>query len=128
MDEPSPKLVLIMEDDQDLARMLRFWFERDGYAVQHVSDGAAAMDRLLDAEIPRLVVLDVLMPYRNGFEILSEMRRLDSWKEVPVIFLTSKNSDQDVLRGLQLGADDYLAKPFRPAELLARAKRLTGKR
>ena len=97
---------------------------REGFVVEHVADGAAAIARLDGGAIPDLVVSDVMMPHRDGFEVLAELRRRDAWREVPVIMLTSKDGDKDVLRGLELGANDYLAKPFRPAELVARARRL----
>ena len=120
----EPKKILLFEDDPDLVNLLLFRFKREGYEIEHVADGAAAISRLDDANIPDLVVSDVMMPHHSGFEVLAELRSRESWRDVPVIMLTSKDGDQDVLRGLELGANDYLGKPFRPAELIARAQRL----
>lgn len=116
--------ILLIDDDPHLAALVKFRLEREGHAVEHIADGAAAIRRLETGPVPDLVVSDVLMPYRNGFEVLIEMRSLAAWSRVPVIMLTSMNSEKNVMQGLGKGADDYLAKPFRPAELVARVTRL----
>lgn len=120
----SAPRILLIDDDPHLAGLVRFRLEREGYEVERLGDGAAAVQRLEREPVPDLVVSDVMMPYRNGFEVLAELRKHPTWGAVPVIMLTSMASEKNVAQGLGQGADDYLAKPFRPAELVARVARL----
>lgn len=112
--------ILLVDDDRDLIDLLRYSFQRDGYAVVMAFDGDAAV-RLAQTESPDLVVLDLMMPKRNGLQVLKELRRSS---DVPVIMLTALGDEDHVVEALQLGADDYLVKPFRPRELGARAQAL----
>jgi DNA-binding response OmpR family regulator len=120
--------VLLVDDDPDLVGLVKFRLARDGYETEHCADGAAAIDLMQKGDVPDLVICDVMMPYRNGFEVLSELRRNERWKDVPVIMLTARQSEKDVLAGIRHGADEYLAKPFRPAELMARVEKLLRKK
>jgi len=110
--------VLVVDDDPTVADVVVRYLERDGFAVEAVGDGAIALERAL-AEVPALVVLDLMLPGLDGFEVC---RRLRAVAPVPVIMLTARGEEEDCVLGLELGADDYLAKPFSPRELTARVK------
>jgi two-component system KDP operon response regulator KdpE len=113
------QLVLVVDDEAPIVRLLRATLEADGYAVITADRGAAALD-IVNAERPDLVVLDVMMPEMDGFETLRRIRSQSQLTRVPVIMLTARTSDIDKLKGFQSGADDYVTKPFNPDELLAR--------
>jgi DNA-binding response OmpR family regulator len=119
--------LLIVEDERHLADGLRFNLEADGHAVDVDSDGAAALARLLD---PRssydAVILDVMLPGRDGFEVVAALRAAGAY--VPVLMLTARGRPEDVLKGFESGADDYLPKPFELAILLARVRGLLRRR
>jgi DNA-binding response OmpR family regulator len=119
--------ILLVEDDPDIAKLVRFRLEREGWNVRHVSDGEQAQREFSASPQPDLVLLDVMLPYRNGYELLAELRRRKGWEALPVLMLTSRGKEQDVVKGLALGANDYLSKPFRPAELVARVRKLLPK-
>jgi DNA-binding response OmpR family regulator len=116
--------ILIIEDDESIAELLRFMCEREGHAVEALADGAAARQHILTSPPPALVLLDAMLPYRDGLALLADMRGLDPWKEVPVIMLTAKSLERDIVRALEIGASDYVLKPFQPQELMARVRRL----
>jgi DNA-binding response OmpR family regulator len=112
--------VLVADDDLELAEVIAFALRQGGYAVLSAPDGPSAID-LFHAERPDLVILDVNMPRLGGFEVL---RRLRAETTVPIMMLTVRSSEEDQVRGLDLGADDYLTKPFSPRTLLARVRAL----
>ena len=112
------KVILIVEDDGDIRGLLADFLKREGFAVEVAEDGAAA-DRILARVAPDLVVLDLMLPGEDG---LSICRRLRARGATPILMLTAKNDDIDRIVGLELGADDYLGKPFNPRELLARIR------
>jgi DNA-binding response OmpR family regulator len=116
--------ILIIEDDESIAELLRFMCERDGHGVEVLADGAAARQHILTSTPPALVLLDAMLPYRDGLALLADMRALDPWREVPVIMLTAKSLERDIVRALEIGANDYVLKPFQPQELMARVRRL----
>jgi DNA-binding response OmpR family regulator len=107
---------LIIDDDRDLLDVMTYAFRREGYEVTGATDGLQALDRLRSDE-PDIVVLDVRLPRLNGFEVCRRIRHLS---EVPIIMVTARSEEHDVLRGLQLGADDYVTKPFSLKQLAAR--------
>jgi two-component system, OmpR family, alkaline phosphatase synthesis response regulator PhoP len=111
--------ILIVEDDASLRLSLQIALRGSGerYEVRIAKDGEEGLAMAL-AEKPALVLLDVMMPKMNGFEVLSELRRIDI--DLPILLVTAKDSEEDRVRGLKLGADDYIVKPFGMAELLAR--------
>ncbi|HVY47505.1 MAG TPA: response regulator transcription factor [Minicystis sp.] len=111
------EVVLVVEDDPTLRLGLTKTLRSAGFKVEVASDGATGLERAL-ALRPDLVLLDVMMPRMNGFEVCEEIRRVDA--DVPVLMLTAKGEEQDKVRGLRLGADDYVVKPFGVSELLAR--------
>lgn len=113
--------ILVVDDDAPSVKMISFLLREEGYEVISTDNGAAALE-LIDREAPNLVILDVMMPHLDGFEVC---RRIRQKQDVPIIFLSAKGEIVDKVTGLELGADDYLAKPFEPAELLARVKAVT---
>lgn len=117
--------VLIVEDDPTLLRGLKDNFEDEGYRVRTAADGLAAMT---DLEIgpPDLVILDIMLPKINGYEVCRRIREKNS--DVPIIMLTAKGQESDIVLGLNLGADDYVTKPFSIAELLARSRAFLRRR
>jgi two-component system alkaline phosphatase synthesis response regulator PhoP len=119
--------VLIVEDERHLADGLRFNLEAEGYAVETVADGETALALLTHAESRfDVVVLDVMLPGMNGFEVAAELRHAGQF--VPVLMLTARGRPEDVLRGFEAGADDYLPKPFELSILLARLRGLLRRR
>jgi len=114
----APTRVLIVEDDRTVAEVVTRYLEREGYAVESVGDGHEALARA-DAQLPDLVVLDIMLPGLDGLEVC---RRLRSRAPIPVVMLTARGSEEDRVLGLDLGADDYVSKPFSPRELTARVK------
>ena len=114
----SEPTVLVVEDDPNVAQLVRLYLERDGYRVISASDGATGLT-LAREEQPSLVVLDVMLPRLNGMEVCRTLRRESS---VPVVMLTARVEEEDRLMGLDLGADDYVTKPFSPRELAARVR------
>jgi two-component system OmpR family response regulator len=112
------KVILVVEDDRDIRSLLADFLKREGFGVEVAEDGAAA-DRALMRMTPDLVVLDLMLPGEDG---LSICRRLRARGSTPILMLTAKNDDIDRIVGLELGADDYLGKPFNPRELLARIR------
>jgi DNA-binding response OmpR family regulator len=115
--------VLVVEDEKHLADGLRFNLEAEGYTVEIASDGETALALLLSPDRPfDMVVLDVMLPGKNGFEVAAELRQAGHF--VPLLMLTARDQPQDVLRGFESGADDYLTKPFELAILIARLRSL----
>ena len=110
--------ILIAEDDDDIRSLLRLYLEGEGYRVLEAPDGAAAL-RLAREESPDMAVLDVMMPEMNGFELTQALRK---YSDIPLLILSAKSQDNDKILGLNLGADDYIAKPFNPVEIVARVK------
>lgn len=110
--------VLVVEDDRTVAEVVTRYLEREGFSVESVGDGQEALARA-DAHLPDLVVLDIMLPGLDGLEVC---RRLRSRAPIPVVMLTARGSEEDRVLGLDLGADDYVSKPFSPRELTARVK------
>lgn len=115
--------ILVVDDEKDIADLLAYNLEKAGYRVLKAYDGELALRRIL-AEQPRAVVLDVMLPGMDGWEVLRRIRANESTKKIPVIMLTAKAEEADKVLGLELGADDYVTKPFSPKELAARLKAL----
>jgi DNA-binding response OmpR family regulator len=122
-DSSARQRLLIVEDDVHMAYLLGYLAEKERYDVETIADGRAAVERITNGPASDLVLLDVMLPYLDGFELLEKLRANPAWKQVPVIILTSRTREHDAVRALGLGADDYLTKPFSPAELVARIRR-----
>ena len=113
------KTVLVADDEQDILDLVRFRLEHDGYRVLTASDGQMGLT-LAQAERPDLCILDVMMPKLSGLEVLAQLRADPSTGDTRVILLTARGQDADVDRGFELGANDYVTKPFSPKELRRR--------
>ena len=111
--------VLVVEDERDIAALVAYHLTREGYRVRTASGGEEALEALA-AERPDIVLLDLMLPGFSGYDVLAEMRRREEWKEVPVLVLTARREEADRIKGLELGADDYVTKPFSPRELVLR--------
>jgi len=116
--------VLIVEDDPDVVALVRRWLERGGHQVEHVADGAAAMQALARDPLPQLVLLDVMLPKVDGFEVLRQVRAEPRTKKLAVVMVTSFSRDRDAARGRELGATDYVVKPLMEIEFLKRLEPL----
>jgi two-component system, OmpR family, alkaline phosphatase synthesis response regulator PhoP len=126
LDSNSALRLLIVEDDVHMAYLLGYLAEKERFAVESIADGRKALERIERGDAVDLVLLDVMLPYTDGFELLEKLRAHPDWRQVPVIILTSRTREHDAVRALSLGADDYLTKPFSPAELVARIRRRIG--
>ncbi len=113
--------VLVVEDDKDLAELLAYNLKKEGYEVFVCLKGAEAI-KLIESENPDLVLLDVMLPDFDGFRIAEYIRNSEEVKDIPIVFITAKDMEQDKLKGFNLGADDYITKPFSVKELVARVK------
>jgi two-component system KDP operon response regulator KdpE len=118
MVSPEEKLILVVDDEARMVRFVRMNLELEGYQVSEAGSGIEALEKVRD-DLPDLVLLDVMMPEMDGFETLERLREIST---VPVIMLTVKGDEEDRIRGLELGADDYVTKPFSPRELASRIR------
>jgi DNA-binding response OmpR family regulator len=114
------ELILIVDDEANIVELATLYLEREGYRLASVGDGVKALD-VFRQEQPALVVLDLMLPGLDGYEVC---RRLRAESDVPIIMVTARDDDIDKIIGLEIGADDYLTKPFNPRELVARVKAL----
>ena len=112
-------LIYVVDDEASIIDFVRIYLEREGYQVRGFKDGMNAFNAIMENQ-PDLVVLDVMLPGMDGFEVCRRVREAD--KQVPIVMLTAKDEEIDKILGLELGADDYLTKPFNPRELVARIK------
>ena len=112
----TQKRALVVEDDGNIAELLRLYLEKDGFSVTHVSDGGAAVEQAR-ALAPDLILLDIMLPVKDGWQVCREVR---GFSKCPIIMLTAKSETEDKVTGLEMGADDYITKPFEVKELLAR--------
>lgn len=125
--ERAHPLVLLAEDDTDIQSLVRHALESDGYTVRVADDGQEAFDLYIQVA-PDLLILDVMMPRRSGFEVLRDLDAGgDRRPDVPVLMLTARSGEDDVVAGFELGVSDYLTKPFVVSELRARVRRLLAK-
>ncbi len=113
------ELVLVVDDEPSIAQLARMYLERENFRVEAVGDGEAALEAVASSK-PALVVLDVMLPKMDGFEVCRKLRAENN--PVAILMLTARDEDIDKIIGLELGADDYLTKPFNPRELVARIK------
>lgn len=124
----STHRALVVEDNEHIAFMLEFMMERAGYDVTAVDNGRDAQAAIENLEPVDIVVLDLMLPYVSGYQLISEVRDHPAWQSVPILVLSGKVMEDDIVKALDLGANDYVTKPFRPAELLARMRRLIADR
>ena len=119
--------ILVADDEEDLRELVSYRLSRSGYEVVEAVDGQEALE-LATEHTPDVMVLDVMMPRLDGYELTRRIREQDSLRSVPVILLTARSQETDVSRGFDVGADDYLKKPFNPDELVARVRAVLGRR
>jgi DNA-binding response OmpR family regulator len=117
-------VVLVAEDDDQISYLLQFLLEREGYQVLLARDGNEVKRLIDEIPPPRLAMLDIMMPYADGFELLTLIRAKADWQKTPVIMLTARSQEKDIVRAFEIGASDYIVKPFLPEELKARIRRL----
>ena len=111
--------VLVVDDDPVIQKLLQVNFELEGYKVLTASDGVEGLERAR-AELPDAIILDIMMPRMNGLEVARALKASDDTRDIPVLLLSAKAQASDVTQGMEIGADDYVTKPFDPAELLER--------
>jgi DNA-binding response OmpR family regulator len=116
---------LLIEDNADVAYLLQHMLQRDGFAVQTLANGRDAQKYIAESRPTDIVILDLMLPYIDGFELLVQIRESAEWYRVPVVVLSGKVSERDIVRAIELGADDYVTKPYKPLELSARIRRCT---
>ncbi len=119
MPTQNRETIIIVDDEQSIIDFVRVYLEREGFSCKGINDGLVAFNEIMQSK-PTLVILDVMLPGMSGFDICRRLRASNN--QVPVIMLTAKDDDIDKILGLELGADDYLTKPFNPRELIARIK------
>ncbi len=112
------KTVLIVDDEEQIRELLSLYFTQEKFIVAEAADGAAALLKIQEVQ-PDIVILDIMMPVLDGIEVCRQIRKISN---VPIIMLTSRTQDDDRILGLEIGADDYVAKPFNPREIVARVK------
>jgi two-component system, OmpR family, alkaline phosphatase synthesis response regulator PhoP len=117
------KNIFIIEDDDVVRTLLEHILQREGYVTVTASTGKDAMEQAAKMGPPSLVLSDIMMPYMDGYQVAIALKALEGWSQVPIVMLTSKGQEQDIVRALDNGADDYMVKPFHPGELLARLRR-----
>jgi two-component system, OmpR family, phosphate regulon response regulator PhoB len=115
----APAKVLVVEDERDIAALIAYHLTKEGYRVRTAEGGNEALEAVT-AERPDLLLLDLMLPGFSGYEVLTEMRRRPELAEVPIVILTARRDEADRIKGLELGADDYMTKPFSPRELVLR--------
>ena len=116
--------MLVVEDDPDLAALLRRWLEAKKHRVDHIGDGQAALAALRADPLPDLVLLDVMLPKVDGFEVLRRLRAEARTKSLPVVMVSNFSRDRDASRGRELGANDYIVKPLMESDFLKRLQPL----
>lgn len=126
MSEPvaaGQRTILIVEDDEDISHLLAFILRREGFELHTAAEGQTAQRLLDEIAPPSLILLDVMLPYADGFQLVSQIRNKPQWENVPIVMLTAKSQERDIVRALDAGANDYVLKPFQPQELMARLRR-----
>ena len=114
--------VLVIEDDAHIWKMIEYKLKKEKHELTWANDGLKAMETL-KAMKPDLIISDIMIPYMDGLQILKKIKSMDDLKDIPVIMLTSKAQEDDIVKGLELGAQDYMAKTFSPAELMLRVNK-----
>ena len=115
--------ILLVEDDDVTAYMLAYLLQREGYNVTSVTDGKQALEAINNNPPFSLALLDIMIPYTNGFELVSHIRSIPGWDDSAVIMISGKTQEKDIIKALDAGATDYIVKPFQPGEVLARIRK-----
>ena len=123
----SAKKILIIEDEPDIVELIAYNLEREGYRVISANSGETGLAKVI-SEHPDLILLDIMLPGMNGLDVCRRLKSHDTTRHIPVIMLTARDEDANIVTGLELGADDYITKPFSPRVLLARARTVFRRR
>lgn len=123
MEKQKQKIVIMAEDDKTIARLIMFKLEKEGFKVIHFSDGEGVVEKVIEV-LPDVVILDVMMPIKDGISILKEIKGNSKTASLPVIILSDRGQEKDVVKAIEIGASDYISKPFSPSELIVRIKRV----
>jgi DNA-binding response OmpR family regulator len=123
MEKIMNKEILLIEDDEDIVELVRHYLEKENFVLKNVADGFSGLKKA-KAESFDLIILDIMLPEMDGLEVCKELRGDPKTASIPIIMLTAKSEETDKIVGLELGADDYVTKPFSPKELVARVKAL----
>ena len=125
MAEPdTTPTILVVEDDELIAPLLTFILEREGYRALLAQDGQAALRIIKESPPPALALLDMMLPYVDGLQLVKLIRETPGWEKVPIVMVSARSQERDIVRVLDAGANDYIVKPFQPLELSARLKRI----
>ena len=116
------KQILLIEDEEDIIELVSFHVKKEGVAIKSVGCGEEAISHLANNDAPDLILLDLMLPGMSGLDICRTLKTNPSWSRIPVIMVSAKNDEADIVQGLELGAEDYIAKPFSPKVLIARIK------
>ncbi len=115
------KTVLVVDDEQDIVQLIKYNLEREGFRVESASDGNEALVKASDIK-PDVILLDIMLPGKDGYEVMKSLGQSERTANIPVIFLTAKSAEFDEVLGLELGADDYIVKPISPRKLISRIR------
>ncbi len=121
------KKIFVVEDEEDIQQLVSYNLLKAGFNVVCVDSGEEAL-RKMGSDRPDLIILDLMLPGMNGLEVCRALKRIDDTREIPVVMLTAKGEEADIVAGLELGADDYITKPFSPKVLIARVKTILRRR
>lgn len=124
----STHRALVVEDNEHICYMLEFMLTRAGYDVTAITNGRDAQAAIENLEPVDVVIMDLMLPYVSGYQLIEEIRENPAWQYVPVVVISGKVMEHDIVKALDLGASDYVTKPFRPEELLARLRRVVADR
>lgn len=124
-DAVTPARILSIEDDAAIGQFLQAVLSANGYTVDLAADGKEGLD-LVRTRRPDVIILDLLMPYKSGFEVLRELKDTPTTSGIPIVILSSNSREEDIVHALNAGADDFIIKPFRARELLARVRKVLG--
>lgn len=122
-DKQVSSSAVLVEDDEDTAQLLEFMLVREGFVVHMASNGKDALKLIDSLKPPKIVLLDIMLPFISGFQLLQHIRKKSDWADTPIIMLTSKRDESAIVRAMEAGASDYVLKPFNWGELIARIKR-----
>jgi DNA-binding response OmpR family regulator len=123
MSDPHNRNIIFAEDNKEIASLVNFKLKKEGYNLIYFPNGDGVVEKVKEIR-PDIVITDIMMPFKNGIEILKEIKDDPDIANIPVIILTSKSKEEDIVAGLGFGASDYILKPFSPTELIARIKRI----
>ncbi|MFH1152905.1 MAG: response regulator transcription factor [Pseudomonadota bacterium] len=119
--------ILIVDDEKDILELVRYTLEKEGYRIETAMTGEEALD-MVRRHLPDLMVLDLMLPGMDGLEVTRNIRRDDAFMDIPIVMLTARGEETDIVTGLELGANDYISKPFSPRELVARIRAILRRR